>query len=220
LEEYLPYVIGDGSDRTLKICRAPGMSGLLAPNPETLHLFIGFSEWGHVLKEIPVATVRLDDVAEIKALDFLKIDAQGAELMIFKNGRNRLSKAIAVQTEISFVPLYIDQPPFGDIDIELRIAGFVPHSFVGLNKRLIAPLIGNDPHQGINQLIEADIVYVRDFFKPDLIETEQLKHLALVAHHGYQSFDLAANCLHHLAIRGATTADAVGRYIEWLKSNG
>ena len=44
-----------------------------------------------------------------------------------------------------------------------------------------------------------------------------LKHLALVAHHCYGSYDLAANCINHLATRGVLPADAVGRYLGNLK---
>jgi FkbM family methyltransferase len=218
LEKYLPYVLGDGDSATLRICRAPGMTSLLAPNPEVLRLFPGFSEWGKVVKEVPVMTRRLDDVTEIKVLDFLKIDVQGAELMIFQSGRERLKEAIAIQTEISFVPLYKDQPTFGEVDLELRHSGFLPHTFAELNKRLIAPLVGQNPYQGINQLLEGDIVYVRDFSRPERIAPEQFKHLALVAHHCYSSFDLAANCLHRLAGTGVVAPDAVQSYLGSVRS--
>ena len=53
-----------------------------------------------------------------------------------------------------------------------------------------------------NQLLEADFVYVRDFRKPDLLTEEQLKHLALIAHYCYRSFDLAQFCLLALEERG------------------
>ena len=43
----------------------------------------------------------------------------------------------------------------------------------------------------MNQLLEADVVYVRDFTFPDKMSSEQLKHLALIAHHCYGSYDLA-----------------------------
>jgi FkbM family methyltransferase len=218
LEEYLPYVVGNGDSATLRICRAPGMTSLFAPNPEVLRLFPGFSEWGEVVQEIPVMTRRLDDLTEINVLDFLKIDVQGAELMIFQSGRKRLKEAVAIQTEISFVPLYKGQPTFGEIDVELRHSGFLPHCFAALNKRLIAPLVGQNPFQAINQLLEGDVVYVRDFSRPERIAPEQLKHLALVAHHCYGSFDLAANCMHHLARTGVVAADAVQRYVGSLRS--
>ncbi|PQP54937.1 FkbM family methyltransferase, partial [Mycolicibacterium austroafricanum] len=84
---------------------------------------------GEVLERIPLSTHRLDDISEIEHLDFLKIDIQGGELAVFQNGRTKLADAVAIQTEVSFVTLYRDQPTMGDVDVEMRSQGFVPHCF-------------------------------------------------------------------------------------------
>jgi FkbM family methyltransferase len=219
LETYLPYVVGDGKSTTLKVCRASGMTSLLAPDPLASRHFPGFAEWGQVLREIPVVTRRLDDIAEIEAVDFLKVDAQGAELAIFKGGANRLKGVVAIQAEVSFIPIYQGQPPFGEIDGELRGAGFVPHTLAAVNKRMIAPMVAETPHAAFNQLLEADIVYVRDFMRPERMSADQLKHLALVAHHCYGSFDLATNCLYHLTRIGAAPPNAMQQYLATVKNS-
>jgi hypothetical protein len=54
-----------------------------------------------------------------------------------------LAKAVVIQTEVSFIALYKGQPVFGDIDLELRKSGFVPHAFAAINKRMIAPLLSS-----------------------------------------------------------------------------
>jgi FkbM family methyltransferase len=213
LETYLPYAVGDGSTHMLKICRGIGFASLLQPDEKVLTHFPRFSELGNVVNEIKLATRRLDDIAEIRELDLLKIDIQGSELCVFKNGRKRLAKAMAVQTEVSFVTLYKEQPVFGDIDLELRSLGFIPHMFAAINKKMIAPMAGPDPAAALNQLIEADIVYVRDFINADAMDSEQLKHLAIIAHHCYGSYDLAMNCIHHLACRNELKPDAKNRYL-------
>jgi FkbM family methyltransferase len=208
LETYLPYAVGDGGSGILKICHAPGMTSLLTPEPRVLDCFPGFTQFGQVMSELPI---------EIAHLDFLKIDVQGGELSVFRNGSERLSNAIAIQSEISFVTLYKDEPVFGEIDLALRALGFIPHMFDKINKRMILPLhFGDNLFASMNQLLEADIVYVRDFTQPDKMSVEQLKHLALVAHHCYGSFDLAARCVHFLAARGAVAADGMGRYLAIL----
>jgi FkbM family methyltransferase len=216
-ETYLPYVVGDGSDATLRVCRAPGMTSLLRPDQRMLRHFPGFTEWGHVEREILVSTRRLDDIAEVEALDFLKIDVQGSELAVLRHGGQKLSGAVAVQTEVSFLPLYEGQPMFGEIDLELRARGFVPHAFPDIKKRMIAPLVTDNPYAGLNQLLEADIVYVRDFSRPDGMSAEQLKHLALIAHHCYGSWDLAANCIHNLVARGAGPPDSMTQYLTLVR---
>lgn len=219
LETYLPYAIGDGEDHSLKICQGIGFASLLQPDEKALTHFPRFSELGRVVGEIKLATRRLDDIAEIAQIDFLKIDVQGSELAVFKGGRRHLARAVAVQTEVSFVPLYKNQPVFGDVDLELRSLGFIPHMFAAINKKMIAPMLGPDPAAALNQIIEADVVYVRDFIKAEAMDDEQLKHLALIAHHCYGSFDLAVNCVHHLVGRRAVDRDAKERYLRLVADN-
>ncbi len=213
-ERYLPYVIGDGAAGILKICAAPGMTSLFEPDARVLALFAGFQDFGKVAARLPVQTRRLDDVAEIGHLDFLKIDVQGAELDVFRGGAAKLAGAVAVQTEVSFITLYEKQPAFGEVDMELRRQGFIPHCIPAVKLWPIAPCVVNgDPRQALNQLLEADIVYVRDFFRPEQMDDEQLKHLALIAHHCYKSFDLALRCVMHLEQRHAVESGAQERYL-------
>jgi len=213
-ERYLPYAVGDGAAHKLRICRADGMTSLLAPDPAALAMFNGFSAWGEVVAETLVETLRLDDIGEIERLDFLKIDVQGSELSVLRSGRRRLADAVALQTEVSFIPLYRGQPVWAEIDLELRALGFVPHAFASINRRAIAPMVVNGSvYQGINQLLEADLVYVRDFIDPQAMSDEQLKHLALIAHHCYGSVDLAHRCVVLLVERGAADAGANDAYL-------
>src|SRR5262245_43474239 len=64
LETYYHYVIGNGHKAKLRVCRAPGMTSLLLPDPHALSHFAGFSEWGAVVSEHAVQTRRLDDITE------------------------------------------------------------------------------------------------------------------------------------------------------------
>lgn len=219
LETYLPNVIADGKRAKLYVCHAPGMTSLLKPSPQMLGQFRGFPEWGKVVKEIPVETSRLDDVIGGQPLDLLKIDIQGGELTAIENGRRSLAQAVAVQTEVSFLPLYEDQPTHAAIDRALGRLGFIPHAFVAINRRMIGPMFDPaNPFAAINQLLEADVVYVRNFTRPDDMKVEQLKHLAIIAHYCYRSFDLAANCIHHLERRGAILPGSVAQYPAMMKT--
>ena len=217
LETYLPYAVGDGSTGMLNICQAPGMSSLLTPDPKALDCFPFYSHFGTVHRQVPMETRTLDSMTEIKALDYLKIDVQGSELSIFRNGRSLLANAICVQTEVSFVQLYQNQPGFGEIDSALRALGFIPHMIANVEKRMILPIQNvNDRLAHINQILEDDMVYVRDFTRGDKMSVEQLKHLALVAHYCYGSFDLAGNCIYHLMNKGVLPNDAVSRYLKLI----
>ncbi|GJF10166.1 hypothetical protein NGTWS0302_31680 [Mycolicibacterium cyprinidarum] len=216
-ERYLPYAIGDGGDHTLNICRASGMTSLFDPDPQTLSLFEVLEPLGEVIEQVALSTQTLDDISEIEHVDFLKIDIQGGELAVFQGGRTKLSDAVAIQTEVSFVTLYKDQPSLGDIDLELRGQGFIPHCFAAVKHWPIAPfVVNNEPRRALNQLLEADIVYVRDFSRPDSLSDEQLKHLALIAHHCYGSFDLALRCVKLLEERGSLQVGSQPRYLQML----
>jgi FkbM family methyltransferase len=213
-ELYLPYAVGDGSSSTLKVCRATGMTSLLEPDPTMLGLFPALQPCGEVIERIPVETRRLDDISEIEHLDFLKIDIQGSELSVFQSGHEKLAEAVAIQTEVSFMTLYLKQPSFGEVDSELRGQGFIPHGFTEVSRRPIGDFeVGDDALPWANQLVEADIVYVRDFSRPDVMTDEQLKHLALIAHHCYASFDLAFRCVQLLEERRVLETGSLQRYL-------
>ena len=162
---------------------------------------------------------RLDDISEIEHLDLLKIDIQGSELSVFQNGQEKLAEAVAIQTEVSFITWYLDQPSFGEVDLELRGQGFIPHCFAGVNRRPIGDFeVGDDVLLWVNQLTEADVVYVRDFTDPDTMTDEQLKHLGLIAHHGYRSIDLAFRCVQMLEERHNVEAGCSQRYLSLSRS--
>jgi FkbM family methyltransferase len=212
-ERYLPYAIGDGSEKVLNICAAEGMSSTFRPDKKILKIFHPFDIWGQVVSEQKILTKTLDSIREIEQLDFLKIDIQGGELNVFQHGKKKLEDAVAIQTEVSFIPLYEGQPTFGAVDIELRGLGFIPHSFAAIKNWMITPLIiKGDPRIPLNQLIEADIVYVKDFTKPENMSDEQLKHLALISHICYKSFDLSMRCIVILEERGVVPRGSVASY--------
>ncbi len=217
-ERYLSYAVGDGNSHKLNICYASGMTSFFAPEPATAEIFPLFKKFGEVIRQVEIETRRLNDIDEIEHLDFLKIDIQGGELEVFRSGGDKLAQTVVIQTEVSFMPLYKGQPTLGDIDIELRRQGFVPHCFAAIKNWPIAPcVINNNPRQALNQLLEADLVYVRDFSRPEGMSDEQLKHLALIAHHCYRSVDLALRCVMLLEQRGALAAGAQNGYLASLK---
>lgn len=213
-ETYLPYVVGDGGEHSLQLCRSVGFTSLLEPDPASLALFEYYQPLGQVLTRESVQTRRLDDMSEIEGIDFLKIDIQGGELTVFQHGRSKLAQAVFVQTEVSFVTLYKDQPAWGEVDMELRAQGFMPHCFAHIKRWPIAPaLIDSDPAKPLNQLLEADVVYIRDVRTMESLSDEQLRNMAIIAHVCYSSRDLSLRCLTALLQRQVVPGDAVARYL-------
>jgi FkbM family methyltransferase len=198
-------IIADGKDHTMYVTQpSTGMSSILKPSKKHLEFFNGFSAFGEILREMKVKSKRLDDIEDLDAIDYLKIDVQGAELMVMKNGRKKLAKCVVVHTEVSFTPLYEGQACSGEVDVWLRSQGFFPHSYEFIKKWSIFPKVReNNFRVAYNQLLEADIVYVRDPFKLDELSVDQLKKLAYITNYCYGSPDMAEHVLIELRKRGA-----------------
>jgi FkbM family methyltransferase len=195
-EVYLPYAIGDGHRHLLYHCYAPGMTSLLQPNAEVLSLFHGFSEWGRVVRTEEIETVRLDDVHETEGLDFLKVDIQGAELLVFENAVERLATALVIQTEVEFLPMYVGQPLFSDVERFLRQHGFMLHRFQPLVSRAVKPLfVKNNIFAGFGQLVWTDAIFVRELTRLTVLNTDQLLRLAVILADCYRSYDVALHVL-------------------------
>jgi FkbM family methyltransferase len=195
-ETYLPYAVGDGARHTLNICSASGMSSLLEPNLDVLGRFHGFPEWCRIVEKIAVDTVRLDDIAETAGVDLLKIDIQGGELMVFRNGEARLKDASVIQTEVEFLQMYVGQPLFSDVELFLRSQGFVFHRFYPTVSRVMGPLlVNNDIFAGMSQLLWADALFIKDFTRLERLSDRQLLAMATIMHDCYQSYDLVLNLL-------------------------
>lgn len=213
-QRYLPYFVGDGSKRTFYECNFPMTSSLFEPNTALLAKFQNLEGVIRVVNTYPVETTRLDDIPEIRGTDFLKVDVQGAELLVFQGAANMLNDVLVVQTEVEFVALYKDQPLFSDIDSFLRARGFQLHK-IGWSGRTFRPLVmNNDINAAMSQWLWGDAIYVRDFMAFDRCAPMSLLKLACILHEIYGSFDLAAVALE--AYDRQTGAQLNKAYLEQL----
>ncbi len=210
----------DGSDQTLYLSSAAaGMTSLLKPNTNALKFFNNFSNFGKVEKTEKVSTKRLDDIKEIPLIDFLKMDVQGSELTILENGSEKLRNCLAIQLEISFISLYENQPTFGEIDRWMRINGFAPHRFIKVKRWSISPTIFNNNFRVPgNQLLEGDIIYIKDPLNLSKLTNKQLKILAALSHYCFQSIDLCVFHLIELINRKIIDKSSVSEYFKLINS--
>lgn len=145
------------------------------------------------------------------------MDIQGAELTVLHHAGDRLDSALVIQTEVEFLPMYVDQPLFSDVDQFLRERGFVLHRFFPTVSRMIKPLlVNNNPMAGMSQLVWADAVFIRDFSRPESLEDSHLLKMAALVHSCYQSFDLALYLLREHDRRN--NGHLGDRYMEELQS--
>lgn len=212
--------LSDGTEKTLYLAsEASGMTSLLKPDLTALKFFNGFEQFGEIHKTEQIQTKRLDDVIGIPAIDLLKMDIQGSELTVLKNGLNTLKDCLAIQLEVSYICLYENQPTFGEVDVWMRQNGFLPHCFLDVKGWSIAPTIRDDNFRvPFNQLLESDIVYIKNPLTLAAFTSQQLKKMALIAHYCFSSFDLCVYVLLELISRGDLNPDTHQKYLTTLNS--
>ena len=214
-ELFLADALGDGKPHTLHFCSAPGMNSLLEPDPTVLEKFHLFADFASVVRTETVATRRLDELEDLGPIDFLKLDVQGFEKAIIEHGRARVRECLVVHTEAAFVPMYRHQPCLGEVDTLLRELGFVAHTIFSLKRWGVAPLLVNgDPRRGMNQILDGDVVYVRNFFDLTAWVSADIARLAHLLHFAYGSFDVVYYLLRELIRRKALAPEAPHRYLE------
>ncbi|WP_457767095.1 FkbM family methyltransferase [Cyanobium sp. ULC065] len=196
---YFPWALGDGNEHTLYITNEPMTTSLFKPARSTVDLFPALGSLMQVVREEAVQTHRLDAISEAHGADFIKIDTQGAELMILQNAQDVLRSVSVVQCEVEFVELYEGQPLMAEVDTFLRSQGFVFHRFSYMIGRPFMPLrITDAPLQAISQNLWGDAIYVRDFRHLSDWNTRQLKAASFLLHELYNSVDLVALLLAEL----------------------
>lgn len=190
-KKYFNYAVGNGQIENLNICSAAGMTSILEPDFEYLKLFHGFSDWAKVIKKVKVQTKKLDDVKFDKKIDFLKIDVQGYEYEVIKNGNNTIKDCLIIQLETSPIPIYKNEKSFAHICLQLENLGFQLHSFNKINTRCFKPVIlQNNIYSGLNHLFQLDCVFIKKINLLDNLDLERLKKIALILFYSFGSYDL------------------------------
>jgi FkbM family methyltransferase len=110
------------------VTKADEASSLLPFDAEGLGRWAG-RELLRLESKIQVPTIRLDtfmNLMEIESVDYLKIDAQGADLKVLRSAGSRLRDVQNIQLEVDISPvrLYQGSPSFDEIVQYLNEQGF------------------------------------------------------------------------------------------------
>ena len=210
---FFPFFVGDGGPAIFHETNWAPTGSLYEPNSRLLEKFQNLAEVVTPVAAHAVNTTRLDDIADIGDTDFIKIDVQGSELVVFENASRALSSAVLIQTEVEFVELYKGQPMFADVDTFLRANGFQFHTMNGVSGRAFKPLIANgDVNSAFRQSLWADALYVRDWMHLEDLSETKLRNYAILAHDILRSYDLA-----HLVLSALDSKTGGGRAADYLQ---
>ncbi len=186
-EKYIPKTLwSKPGSATLHLTRFPACRSLYRPDSDYLERFFGYAEYTEVVSTVEVETTTLDIFCEaegIGEIDFLQIDVQGGDLDVLKGGAQMIGKGVlSTIIEVEFVPLYKDQPLFGEIDCYLRNSGFDLFDLEPYRVQRTSSPIFSQAHPG--QLLWSNAFYFRDLLRSDhgkLMTPERLLKLACIA---------------------------------------
>ncbi len=171
IEKHIPLALSNkAQESTLYVTKHPMSSSLYPPNEPLISRFVGLPEVMNLDFTVEIETTTLDTYCnqeKIELIDFLQIDVQGAELQVLEGAKEILERSVlAIQTEVEFCSLYIDQPLFTDIDIHLRKQGFALFHLKNCYRpRVCSPVLSIERP---GQLLWADAFYLRDLILEDV----------------------------------------------------
>ncbi|MBD1996777.1 FkbM family methyltransferase [Leptolyngbya sp. FACHB-541] len=208
-EQHIPLVITKQvGELTLYVTQNPACSSLYSPNEAFLARFVGLPEMVNLDFTTELEATTLDTFCQqegIEEIDFLQLDVQGAELQVLEGASQIVKNSVlAIQTEVSFSELYINQPLFSEVDTYLRSFGFALFDFdldAARRVRRISPI---QAKRRPGQLLWADAFYlcdpIKDIENVRLQSPENLLKLACIADIlGFA--DYALELLEHLTLK-------------------
>ena len=211
---YYPYALGKTNEkRKLYITQHPMCSSLYKPN-EDLNKLYNNLEVTKLIKESEIETISLDFFAEkyeVIDIDFIKIDVQGSELDIFQGAAKSLQNVLQIVCEVEFIPLYENQPLFGDVCNLLKKNDLIFNKFLGLAGRSLKPIMLNNNPNLASQHMWSDAIFIKDIQKLENTSNEKLIKLSLLAC-VYNSYDLSYYILSYYDKKNLTSLAG-----DWMK---
>lgn len=188
-EKHIPLALSNTEGKaTLYVTKYPGCSSLYPPSEDYIKRFSGNSELIELKSTVDLSTTTLEKFCkaeDIKEIDFLHLDVQGAELDVLQGADGILNNSVlGLLTEVEFTEIYAGQPLFSDVDMYLRNQGLTLFDFGSMyrDRRRDIPVMSQN-HPGA--LIWSDAFYFRDLMHsnvtPSLKTPERLLKLACLA---------------------------------------
>jgi len=195
-ETWINEAIGDGGTHDFYETEYGACSSLLIPDISTMDEFNcgRLSRLMRPKSKQKIHTALLDEVVT-KPVDDLRMDIQGAELMALEGARATLNGVSTIQTEVSFVPQYIDQPLFSEIELFLRKNKFNLARLMEPHHHPLTPFSSENPSDRAFIPVWTDAIFIKHVFSPHLLSKEKLLKTAIIAGVRYQALDVMYRCL-------------------------
>ncbi len=167
---YIPTALGTGIFSSLSLYRKRGCSSLIEADQD---LGKKYSRGDYYILDdkIDIPIMPMDEASQkykFEDASYMKIDIQGAEMDVFDSGKKLMAESmLGIRTEVSFIPLYKNQPLFVEIDTYLRSLNFALMGFIEQHHwrrstkiKYPRPSKGKYPFSK-GQLVHGDALYLR-----------------------------------------------------------
>ena len=164
-----PVALGDGREHDLHVNNDDSTSSLFSLDSEGVR---GLEHLADLRTEriVRLLTSRLDEVELPGQIDLLKIDVQGAELMVMGGGIDTLARTSTIHCEVEFRPIYRGQPLMHEVTGFLLDRGFVLVDLFPKRYRYTTAARSNSR----DQLMWADACYMRKSDDPHILLSQAL----------------------------------------------
>lgn len=181
--------LGNGLPTNFHICVDADYSSELLLRDGINSFQLTDSDSKSVLTDIPIMTVKLDDVQTSESIDWLLLNNKNDLKIIIENGMKSIREVLIIHVRVSFDEMYQKQLSFSDISIRLREFGFEFHSFVNIihsknnsvENELLPP----------SRMVGAVAIYILSPGRRNVLPIERREKLAFILHSVYAINDIA-----------------------------
>jgi predicted O-linked N-acetylglucosamine transferase (SPINDLY family)/glycosyltransferase involved in cell wall biosynthesis len=198
--------LGDGEPGVLYTCLDTELTGTLEPLvPAKQQPFMQQS--ASVLAKLPIATIRLDRIDGLDALDWLALNETHDNVKVLQGAEGLLPNVLIVHVRVLFIDVFNRQSELSELSRQLARYGF---RLLRLENQRMGSLFSDPKLRKLyddvqSQLLSCDAIFVPDDQRIKALDDNQRAKLALILHAAYRAPDLAHRVLQ---VTGEEPADA------------
>lgn len=183
-------LLGDGTQKTLYVTLDPEETGTLKPlssdelperNRKDLQL----------LTELPIDTLRLDDIEGLPSLDVLMLDHLNNPLDVLRNASVSLKETLVIQVRVAFHRTHQDQIDVYEILSYAHSNGFRFYCFNNESFLSLLPQSVPEESKQETEMLSADVILLPSFERMNKLTYTQRVKLAFLLHAVYGIKDKA-----------------------------
>lgn len=196
IQQYHSHVVlGDGQPGTLYACLDSSLSSTLPPLPNE-DLPVCSDSAAAVLAQVPISTVRLDDVGGLERLDWLILDGAHDNCAILQNAPRTLRNTLLLQIRIPLADAYEGQTTLDEATHILRANGM---RLLRLDSPAYLSYLPEDKVSSStaprSQQMASEAIFVPSQARLRTLDRDQSLRLAFLAHAFYGISDYAYHVL-------------------------